>query len=202
MSTLTEAEIFNANPAGLISRDAARSIGAKHYNNGRPCSVCDGTSRYVSDRGCVKCTKARSTARVAENPDALAVRKAWYAINPGYQRNWYAENADRERARIKAKRLADPSKFIVHSNARRARKVAAEGVYTCDDLANIRKMQKDKCAYCRVGLMGKGTVDHIHPLSKGGSNWPKNIQLLCTSCNCAKNAKDPIDFVRSIGRLV
>lgn len=33
------------------------------------------------------------------------------------------------------------------------------------------------------------TIDHIHPVSLGGSDDPVNLQTLCRSCNCSKGAK-------------
>jgi hypothetical protein len=41
-----------------------------------------------------------------------------------------------------------------------------------------------KCGYC--GTQFDLTVDHITPISAGGSNHPDNLQILCRSCNGKK----------------
>jgi hypothetical protein len=44
--------------------------------------------------------------------------------------------------------------------------------------------------FCRkCGAINNLTVDHIIPLSKGGSNDDDNFQILCTSCNRKKGAR-------------
>ena len=85
---------------------------------------------------------------------------------------------------------------------RRARKRQAAGFHSAEDIERIRASQRDKCACCRQRLMGKGHVDHIVALSKGGSNWPNNLQLLCRFCNSSKHNRDPVEFMQSRGRLI
>ena len=66
-------------------------------------------------------------------------------------------------------------------------------------------MQKGKCAYyatCRKSIRNGFHIDHILALSKGGSNWIRNIQLTCASCNLSKQAKHPLVFARQIGLLL
>ena len=43
------------------------------------------------------------------------------------------------------------------------------------------------CVVCGSNL--DLTVDHIHPVSLGGTNDPSNLQTLCRSCNCSKGAR-------------
>ena len=43
------------------------------------------------------------------------------------------------------------------------------------------------CAHC--GTSDDLSIDHIKPLSKGGTNEPANMQCLCLPCNVAKAAK-------------
>lgn len=82
----------------------------------------------------------------------------------------------------------------------RARKLNAEGQYSASDVKRIFSAQKGRCACC--GKKKKLTVDHIVPLTKGGSNWPRNLQGLCLNCNSQKNARDPIEFMRDRGALL
>ena len=44
----------------------------------------------------------------------------------------------------------------------------------------------ERCVYCGT-LKGKFHIDHIVPLSLGGTNRPDNLQILCASCNIKKS---------------
>jgi len=43
------------------------------------------------------------------------------------------------------------------------------------------------------------SLDHIIPVSAGGTHEPKNVQLACLSCNCRKGAGAANDQLRLIG---
>ena len=113
-------------------------------------------------------------------------------------RDWRAKNPEK----TKVWRETNPEKSRAIVRNRRARKAAADGTHSKEDIGQIRKMQKDRCACCMMPLKRKGHVDHIKPLSKGGSNWPCNLQILCAPCNQTKNSRDPIEFMQSKGCLL
>lgn len=83
---------------------------------------------------------------------------------------------------------------LVFAQRRRARLLAAEGEFTKAEWeALLAKF--DACPDCRVpwekirilpGHKSAITVDHVLPLSKGGSNRIDNIRPLCYSCNSRK----------------
>jgi 5-methylcytosine-specific restriction endonuclease McrA len=60
----------------------------------------------------------------------------------------------------------------------------------------LRRKLRDKCFYCGVLLHGAGAIDHMQPISKGGSNYPTNLTLACTTCNLDKKSKSAAEFVR------
>ena len=49
-----------------------------------------------------------------------------------------------------------------------------------------------QCVYC--GATDDLAIDHIFPFSRGGSNTPDNLQVLCKSCNSSKGDSIPDDY--------
>lgn len=128
-------------------------------------------------------------------------------------RNWKRENKDTlreldaKRQRLKRENCREEVRVYgrVASSLRRSRVAEAEGSFTKNDIDNIYRLQNGKCAYfksCHNSLDNGYQIDHIVPLSKGGTNWPRNLQLTCQPCNGSKNAKDPIEFSRELGNLL
>lgn len=74
-------------------------------------------------------------------------------------------------------------------DTRRARKQGAEGTHTLADVKLQYKSQKGKCWHCGKPLNNEFHVDHLVPLSRGGSNYPNNIVCSCAKCNLAKHNK-------------
>lgn len=61
----------------------------------------------------------------------------------------------------------------------------------------LYKKQGGLCAYCDqvFAFWSEGTIDHILPKSRGGSNIISNLALVCVSCNMLKgNTSSLEDF--------
>lgn len=117
-------------------------------------------------------------------------------------RRWLNENdagyRDRSREYLRAWLSENKDKVRVYFGNRRAREKGADGVYTEEDIVEINQSQNFSCTYCGASTKEEYHVDHIEPLSRGGSNWPRNLQILCPSCNMSKNAKNHCEFLEML----
>ena len=73
---------------------------------------------------------------------------------------------------------------------RRTLKKGADGSFTLAEWELLKKQYGYTCPICNEKEPKiKLTIDHIIPISKGGSNFIENIQPLCGSCNSRKCQK-------------
>lgn len=96
-----------------------------------------------------------------------------------YKPRWKALNPERNAWTSKCYDAAQ------HANARAVR-YGVSGVLTPADVAAV--LATRTCSYCgKSDLSGRDlTVDHVKPLSEGGTNDPSNITCACFSCNARK----------------
>lgn len=59
---------------------------------------------------------------------------------------------------------------------------------------DILSRQKGKCYWCGAKTGDAYHIDHVIPLSAGGSDGPENMVAACAFCNLSKGAKHPMDF--------
>ena len=60
-------------------------------------------------------------------------------------------------------------------------------------------LQEGKCNGCEVLFPFRNmTIDHILPRSRGGSDAPDNLQLLCGACNSTKSNRTQQDLIGSL----
>lgn len=127
----------------------------------------DGSILYRGD--CRKCSTTRSAKWAAKNPEASRrIKKKWAKNNP--------ENKYR-------RRLSEKDAYVEYV-----------------DLFTLIEQQDGQCHYCLqdLELFGEGKdynqraphLEHMNPLSKGGTHSYANCVVACASCNLSKGAKE------------
>jgi 5-methylcytosine-specific restriction endonuclease McrA len=51
------------------------------------------------------------------------------------------------------------------------------------------------CAYCQKDISKEFSIDHIEPITRGGSDDDDNLVACCKSCNSSKNNMSLIIFL-------
>jgi 5-methylcytosine-specific restriction endonuclease McrA len=159
-----------------------RVAATRRWRNANPEKV-----REINRRG--------SLAYATRYPERVKVNKQRWADDP--------DNKKARRESVLAWHKANPEKRRVSVRNRRARIKGSPGTHTAADVAALLIAQGHKCANCNGNLKKiQRHLDHIMPIALGGANDKANLQWLCGPCNRKKNAKDPIEFAQSQGRLL
>jgi 5-methylcytosine-specific restriction endonuclease McrA len=83
---------------------------------------------------------------------------------------------------------------------RRRTKLGSGGFYSKADVAALYELQGGQCCWCGCPVINrmvnrtapskdKYVIDHLIPVSRGGSNWWWNIVLACPHCNGSHHAR-------------
>lgn len=169
------------------------------------CRVCQRASIARWEKAHPEKKKAKDTKR-RERGYFKAYNQKNKAQHREYHKEYYQKNKERITARIakyeeanKEKLTASrkawrtPEKQRIANHKRKARRLAALGSHTESELMELLQKQNNCCAnpYCNTLLLGgfRKTIDHIVPISRGGSNDIKNLQWLCRHCNTSKGIK-------------
>jgi len=116
----------------------------------------------------------------ANRASILAKSKAYQQAHPEVlkksSKKWAANNQERCRERVQR---------------RRNRKRGNGGSYTAQEWQELCDRAWNRCLDC--GRKKPLSVDHVIPVSKGGTSEISNLQPLCVPCNSRKRDKE-IDF--------
>lgn len=166
-------------------------------------------------RVCTKCGDRKAltefdrvkSARLGRRSDCKTCRSA-------AMKAWYAANQQRQAAKARARRAADPElhrerdrqrndleyRREMHDTrvATRRSRISGRRADPGVTRSNLRKQYGDDCFYCGVPMafqrLRKGTpwpanlatLEHVHPVSRGGTHTWDNVVLACWSCNGSK----------------
>jgi len=130
-------------------------------------------------------------------------------------KRWRLKNRERYNERQRIARKSKPeqykgygrtnyerhkSYYKLNARLRKSRVRGAEGKCSLVEWKAIIEAQKGRCNGCGIDSEPL-TLDHIIPISRGGSNWPSNIQGLCFTCNMRKSKMTMEEFMmRQNGR--
>lgn len=98
----------------------------------------------------------------------------------------------REQSRIRSQKIRrdKPGRDTVYQHTRRSRKVQSGGKFTPQQWSELKAYYNYTCLCCgKREPEIKLTIDHVIPISLGGTNFIDNIQPLCSFCNKSKHAK-------------
>jgi len=157
----------------------------------------------------IKCQKRQYRS---DNSESIAQKKKQYRQNNvesliEYFKQYRNKNKEIIATRTKKWRESPNGVAVkrAHSQFRRAVKKSSGGSYSGADIIKLIELQSGVCPYCKSNLLSSNKnnyhIDHIEPLSKGGSNDISNIQLLCPKCNLSKGNKSPQDFASKFNQL-
>lgn len=192
----------------VVTRSEAKAKGLSRYFTGKPCPRGHLALKSTKWKYCMECQRERSLEKIQANPEmnrkkVLEWQKANRKRASERANAWYHANKEKARASCAAYEAANIDKVRATRHRIRAQRANAEGVFEASDIQRILTLQKGKCALCKCKITPKNkSIDHIIALFNGGSNHPRNLQILCLTCNLSKGARDPIDHAQRKGLLL
>ncbi len=113
-----------------------------------------------------------------------------------HNKSKFLKNKEKHYTYIKKWRKKNPLTVRAMKANRRSREMKAEGRFSKKTIQNLYVKQEGRCVCCGELLQGVFDVDHIVALSRGGSNFPENLQLLTPTCNKSKGAKTMSEYMQ------
>jgi 5-methylcytosine-specific restriction endonuclease McrA len=161
----------------------------------------------IFTKTCTKCGEVKTMQHFYRNKIMGrglqgSCKSCWNIWRRGFIKNTNKKTKKEIKKKFKKLKKNNPEKFKAYQHNTRLKRREAEGNYTKKDILFLLEKQRYKCAICKKCVKKKYHVDHIQPLARGGTHWPRNLQILCPFCNVNKSSKDPLFFMRQMGFLL
>lgn len=137
--------------------------------------------------------------KIRENKKEYAAKNK--VILSAKARNRYQQKKELSRKRARENYRSNPERYKVNARNRKSTLKGSEGKFSLKEIQELLEVQKGCCNYCGADITVDRHIDHKTPLSRGGSNWIENIQLLCPSCNLQKYTKTHEEFLQYLEEL-
>lgn len=138
--------------------------------------------------------RARNKRYYAENKESELARKRTPEARLRSKR-YFSKPEVRERVRQRAAiwRKNNPEKVKAQSANRRTRYMNV-GIITDEMVFEVYARDGGKCAYCGDVTGYVWHLEHVVPLSRGGTNAIDNLCVSCSPCNLSKGGKKPSEW--------
>jgi len=109
-------------------------------------------------------------------------------------KSYYQNNKESILAKKKRYRASEQGRLVIRNNRNKYRALksaSSDGSVTTEALLDLASKQNYKCAYCGCDIDIKeptSHLDHVLPLSKGGTHSITNVVWACAPCNLQKSA--------------
>ena len=165
----------------------------KRWREAHPDRAKAAQERYKENHpGATAAASRRYYARNAESEKARAM--AWREANREesrrHRRESYFRNRDKNLAAMKEWAQKNAAKVRNYQHVRRERAVQ-NGIFYITD-KDLNRLVASPCAEC--GSTDRIEIDHIIPISRGGTHGIGNLQPLCYDCNRSKRSLLTIEW--------
>jgi len=132
------------------------------------------------------------------HPERHRTHQKAYEAKPeyeAYQRQYYRNNKDQIVTRVGEWAKENRDKTRAGNRRYVSRKRSSGGRYTEEQLQARIDFYGRRCYLCGCDWDAlpreQKHIDHVIPVSLGGTNWPANLRPACRSCNQRKSARMP-----------
>ena len=113
-----------------------------------------------------------------------------------YSKEWVEQNRDKYRKTQRAWKTKNIESVRMRGRLYQAARRTGSDKQKPSFVQELMQIQGGLCVVCKVDIRNKFHLDHILPVSRGGSGEKDNLQLLCVNCNCRKSARHPDVFMK------